>query len=57
MENSFDKSMVLWSWRLVSYNQLQSILSNSRSLVGCYGNGGANLSDGKNGHKNRVRPE
>ncbi|MFR3586630.1 MAG: hypothetical protein ACLTV3_10500 [Faecalibacterium prausnitzii] len=56
MENSFDKSMVLWSWRLVSYNQLQSILSNSLSLVGCYGNGGANLSDGKNGHKNRVRP-
>ncbi|MBS6540497.1 MAG: hypothetical protein KH336_02605 [Faecalibacterium prausnitzii] len=56
MENSFDKSMVLWSWRLVSYNQLQSILSNSLSLVGCYGNGSANLCDGKNRHKNRVRP-
>jgi len=56
MENSFDKSMVLWLWQLVSNNQPQSILSNSLSFVGCYGNGGANLCDGKNRHKNRVRP-
>jgi hypothetical protein len=38
MENSFDKSMVLWLWQLVSNNQPQSILSNSLSFVGCYGN-------------------
>ena len=57
MENSFDKSMVLWLWQLVSNNQPQSILSNSLSFVGCYGNGSANLCDGKNSHKNRVRPE
>ena len=56
MENSFDKSMVLWLWQLVSNNQPQSILSNSLSFVGCYGNGSANLCDGKNSHKNRVRP-
>ena len=34
MENSFDKSMILWSWQLVSNNQPQSILSNSLSFVG-----------------------
>ena len=56
MENSFDKSMVLWLWRLVSNNQLQRILSNSLSFVGCYGNGSVNLCDGKNSNKNRVRP-
>ena len=28
----------------------------SLSFVGCYGNGSANLCDGKNSHKNRVRP-
>ena len=56
MENSFDKSMVLWLRQLVSNNQPQSILSNSLSFVGCYGNGSANLCDGKNSHKNRVRP-
>ena len=56
MENSFDKSMVLWLWQLVSSNQPQGILSNSLSFVGCYGNGSANLCDGKNSHKNRVRP-
>jgi len=56
MENSFDKSMVLWLWQLVSNNQLQGILSNSLSFVGCYGNGNANLCDGKNSNKNRVRP-
>ena len=53
---SFDKSMVLWLWQLVSNNQPQSILSDSLSFVGCYGNGSANLCDGKNSHKNRVRP-
>ena len=56
MENSFDQSMILWLWQLVSDNQPQSILSNSLSFVGCYGNGSANLCDGKNSHKNRVRP-
>jgi hypothetical protein len=56
MENSFDKSMVLWLWQLVSNNQPQSILADSRRIVGCYGNGSANLCDGKNSHKNRVRP-
>ena len=56
MENSFDKSMILWLWKLVSNNQLQSILSNSLSFVGCYGNGSVNLCDGKNSNKNRVRP-
>ena len=39
MENSFDQSMILWLWQLVSNNQLQRILSNSLSFVGCYGNG------------------
>jgi len=48
--------MILWLWQLVSNNQLQSSLSNSLSFVGCYGNGSANLCDGKNSNKNRVRP-
>jgi len=56
MENSFNQSMALLLWQLVSNNQLRSILSNSLSFVGCYGNGSANLCDGKNSHKNRVRP-
>ena len=56
MENSFDQSMILWLWQLVSNNQPQSSLSNSLSFVGCYGNGSANLCDGKNSNKNRVRP-
>ena len=48
--------MVLWLWQLVSNNQPQSILADSRRIVGCYGNNSANLCDGKNRHKNRVRP-
>ena len=37
-------------------NQLPSSLSDSFSFVGCYGNNSANLCDGKDRHKNRVRP-
>ena len=43
MENSFNKQIVLCLWQLVNNNQPQSILSNSLSFVGCYGNGSANL--------------
>ena len=56
MENSFNKQIVLCLWRLVMNNQLPSSLSDSFSFVGCYGNNSANLCDGKNRHKNRVRP-
>ena len=56
MENSFNKQIVLCLWRLVKNNQLPSSLSDSFSFVGCYGNNSANLCDGKNRHKNRVRP-
>ena len=56
MENSFNKQIVLCLWQLVMNNQLPSSLSDSFSFVGCYGNNSANLCDGKNRHKNRVRP-
>ena len=56
MENSFNKQIVLCLWRLAMNNQLPSSLSDSFSFVGCYGNNSANLCDGKNRHKNRVRP-